>query len=46
MVVIFSHNYRLSIIAATATIMWASSLVTTVRANSRQQMTKYIGQIK
>ena len=29
MVIIFSDNYRLSTSAATATIVWASSLVTT-----------------
>jgi hypothetical protein len=46
MVVIFSDNYHLSIPVATATIVWAIILVTTVAANSWQQITKYIGQIK
>jgi hypothetical protein len=32
MEIIFSDNYRLSIPADTATIVWASSLVTTVHA--------------
>ena len=35
MVIIFSDNYRLSIPADTATIVWASSLVTTVNAISQ-----------
>jgi len=35
MVIIFSDNYCLSIPAATATIVWATSLVTTVHAISQ-----------
>ena len=35
MVIIFSDNYRLSIPADTATIVWASSLMTTVHAISQ-----------
>jgi len=46
MAIIFLDNYRLSISAATATIVWASSLVNTVHAISRQQMSKYIGHKK